>query len=407
MRPVLRTALMSVVLLAGAAGAVTPEQQQDLYLNAMRMMAEGRHEEARDALEKLIAIEPQHAGAWLDLAISQCTIGNAAEAEKLFREIEVRFAPSVAILEVMNAHRRQGCKPWQARSFRSITLARGTDSNVNQGASNPVFVTGSGPDRIETLLAEDFLPQRDDYSQATFDYARELDQRGSVAMVQFRVRKHDSLSDQDTNALLVGLDKPVKVLGWNTRALATTSMITLGGQLYQRQLQLQGRIAPPVKLPAKTDLILAASVGKVDYVTRTNFDSITGEVSAMLSYRGDDTQGQLSTGRLVEHGDTGRLGGDRHGWFGSVQGQHSFSDRFQGELGWTQQDWRGQTSYSPGLIDAVRAQSTRQWRGAFAWQLGGGHRVQLEWRDVRNRENITLFQYNSQVVQLNWRWAGF
>ena len=41
-------------------------------------------------------------------------------------------------------------------------------------------------------------------------------------------------------------------------------------------------LAPPVKLPAKTDLILAASLGNVNYLTRNNFDSNTGEISALL-----------------------------------------------------------------------------------------------------------------------------
>jgi tetratricopeptide (TPR) repeat protein len=405
----LHAAVLAALLLAGAAraGDTSPDPQQDLYLNAMRLMSEGRHDEARAALEKLIAVEPQHAGAWLDLAISQCALGHAGEAERLFREIEVRFAPSAAILEVINEHRRQGCKPWQAHSYRAFTLAYGTDSNVNQGASNPVFVTGSGADRIETLLAEDFLPKRDNYAQATFDYTRELDPRGSVAMVQFRARQHDTLRDQDTNALLLGLDRPFKVFGAGARAMATASAVSLGGSLYQRQVQLQGRIAPPVPLPDKVDLIVSASLVNVSYLTRKSFDSRTGDLGALLNYRGEHTQSQLSGGLVVDHGRNNRLGGNRHGWYASVQLQRNFNDQWQGELGWTRQDWNGQTVYSAGLIDEVRNQSTRQWRGALAYQMGGGHRLQLEWRDVQNKENISLFQYNSQVVQLSWRWAGF
>ena len=408
MRGAWRAGLLAFLLLLGAAaGAVTPEEQQDLYLEAVRLISEGRHAEAKIALEHLIELEPQHAGAWLDLALSQCALGQAAEAERLFREIEVRFEPSAGILEVINSHRQQGCKPWAPKSFRSLTVSRGTDSNVNQGASNPVFVTGSGPDRIETLLADDFLPKRDSYLQAAFDYTRELSQQGSVAIAQLRVRHHDRLSDQDTNALLLGLDRPFSLMGWGARGLATASAVSLGGSLYQRQLQLQGRVAPPIKLPEHYDLTLSASLSNISYVTRKNFDANTGELSALLSYRSDFTQGQVAAGVLDDRGDAARLGGNRHGWYNSLLVQHSFNDRYGGELGWTRQDWRGQTVYSPGLIDDVRDQSTRQWRAALTMALTDKQSLQLEWRHVQNKENISLFQYNSQVLQLNWRWAGF
>jgi hypothetical protein len=39
--------------------------------------------------------------------------------------------------------------------------------------------------------------------------------------------------------------------------------------------------------------------------------------------------------------------------------------------------------------------------------LSRNQNLQLEWRHVQNLENISLFQYNTQVVQLNWRWNGF
>lgn len=399
---------------AGAASAATPDEQardQDQersgYLNAMRLMTQGRHGEARAALEQLIALEPQHAGAWLDLAISHCALGNAAEAERLFREIEVRFAPSAGILEVINGHRASGCKLWQPRSYRSVALARGRDSNVNQGASNPVFATGSGPDRIEQLLADDFLPKPDSYVQASLDYTRELTAAGAVGLVQLRSRHHDSLTDQDTNALLMGLDQPFRLGGLDTRALASISLVSLGGQLYQHQLQLQGRVAPRLPLPSSYELILAASVSHIEYMRRKNFDSNTGEASALFNYNSPRTRVQGALGALFDRGQPGRLGGDRRGWYTSVQWQRALGADYLGELGWTRQDWRGQLAYAPDQINDVRHQSTRQVRAALSKNLTPHHTVQLEWRRVHNKENISLFQYNSQVMQVNWRWHGF
>ncbi len=191
------------------------------------------------------------------------------------------------------------------------------------------------------------------------------------------------------------------------RSLATASMVTLGGQQYQRQAQLQTWVAPPIPVPQYTNVVLTASVGHSEYVNRTKFDSNTGELGALLSYRGPRHQSAVSAGWLADHGESGRLGGKRHGWYASVQLQPRLFKEVTTELAWTRQDWRGETINSPGLIDAVRNQSTRQTRATLNWAVTPQHSVLLEWRHVRNKENISLFQYNSQSLQLSWRWSGF
>ncbi len=402
-----RCALVAALLTSTAAGATTPDEERDLYLDAMRLMSQGHQEQASAALERLIAVEPQHAGAWLDLAISQCALGHAADAERLFREIEVRFAPNAGILEVINGHRRNGCRPWEPKRYRSFGLARGHDSNVNQGASDPVFATGTGADRIEHVLTDDYLPHADSYTQASFDYSRELNAGGSVALAQVRVRHHDSLASQDTNALLVGIEQPLRLGGWDARAVATVGTVSLDGRLYQRQGQLQGRVTPKLGLPDSLELALAGSVGHIAYLRRSNFDANTGEASVLFNYTSARTRIQSAAGALIDRGDAARLGGNRHGWYSSMQWQHAIGARYLSELGWTRQDWRGQLAYSPGLIDAVRLQSTRQWRAALSMNVSEHQVLQLEWRHVQNKENISLFQYNSQALQLNWRWNDF
>ena len=407
MRRLRAAALAAGMVLSLQAGATPAADEQDLYLNAMRLMNEGRHAAAREALEQLIKVEPQHAGAWLDLAITQCALGQAVEAERLFREIEVRFAPSAGILEVINSHRRQGCRPWEAKSFRALGLTRGHDSNVNQGASNPVFATGSGPDRIEHLLADDYLPQADSYTQASLDYTRELNPAGAVALAQVRTRHHDRMTGQDTNAILLGLDQPLRLGQFNARGLVTASAVSLGGLLYQRQAQLQVRVTPKLPLPDNYELVLATSVSHAAYLRRVNFDANTGETSALLNYNGTGTRVQAALGALYDRGATGRPGGNRHGWYHSALWQRRVGEHYIGELGWTRQDWHGQLLYSPGLIDEVRDQSTRQLRAAVTREFGRHQSLQLEYRHVQNKENISLFQYNSQVLQLNWRWFGW
>lgn len=76
--------------------------QQALYQEALQALAEGRRTDASRALRRLIEQEPRHAGAWLDLALIQCGLGNAEEAERMFATVETRFDPSREILELIS-----------------------------------------------------------------------------------------------------------------------------------------------------------------------------------------------------------------------------------------------------------------------------------------------------------------
>ena len=157
--------LLIGVSLCGQALAATGSVE-NLYQDALRAVSERRVKDAKAILSQLIEIEPQHAGAWLDLAIIQCELGNANEAETLFDTIVKKFSPAPAILEVIAKHREQGCqlnRNEQINSHLSVLLDRGFDSNVNQGASNPNFSLGSGATQITLPLLPEYLPKKDQF----------------------------------------------------------------------------------------------------------------------------------------------------------------------------------------------------------------------------------------------------
>lgn len=404
-------ALVLALALHGIAGAQAlapvPAQGTDLYLDALRALDEGRTDDATGLLLRVLAEQPQHAGAWLDLAISQCELGNAAEAERLFQAITARFAPPPEIVKLIGHYRARGCKATAApRHAAAITLARGRGNNVNQGASSRFFSTGSGSSYTQWELAPDYLPQADYYSVLTGDYTRALDANGTLGIVQLRTLLHDTAHVQDTTSLLVGLERPWQAGAWRGRTIAVAGLLRLDNQLYQRQAQLQLRATPPSTLPERVDWSVSAAVNHVQYPTRSAYDASTLDVGTIIGYRGTGNQTQLSIGALSDRGRAGRLGGDRRGWYGGVQWYARLSDRFNAELGWTRQHWLNSTVYSPGLIDSVRRQQTSQLRVAVIFALPPHQSLQLEWRDVRNKENISLFQYNSQVLQMSWRWDG-
>jgi len=381
--------------------------QQDLYLDAMQSIAEGRKTDASQALTRMVEQEPQHAGAWLDLAIIQCELGHANEAQRLFHIIETRFSPPPGIMEVIARQRAQGCTGWQPHQHLLLTTGRGTDSNINQGASDPNFSLGNGEHRIDLQLLPQYLPAADRYTFLLAEYARDISRNGSTGFIQWQAHRNDTASAYDTMAVTAGMEVPWRFAQWSVHSSGMLGALTLGNRLYQQQSQLQARITPVGMLANPIQWSLVTGLSHVAYPTLTDFDTNTAELRGLLTYRTDRLQGHASLGVVYDHALGARPGGDRQGWYASTQVQTRLAEKLLAEFSWTAQTWTGRSPYSPGLIDQSRHQQTRLLRAAVIVPLAERHSLRLEWRQVQNQENISIFQYNNRQLQLSWQWQIF
>lgn len=383
---------------------------EDLYLDALRAISERRMQDAKAILSHLIEIEPQHAGALLDLAIIQCELGNAKEAESLFSDIVEKFNPAPAILEVIAKHREQGCqneRNKQTNSRFSLLLERGIDSNVNQGASNPNFSLGSGATQIDLPLLPEYLPKKDKFNALSVDYMRELAPGSTVGFVQLRARAFDDLTQFNTMALGLGVEHPWRAGNWTTSSMLMLGGLALNGHLYQKQQIVQTRITPPIILPEPLQLSVIGGVTLTQYPTLIGFDANTWELRGLLTYQKNGYRVQTSLSYLADLASGNRLGGDRAGELGTIQARKKINDNVFMELGFTYQRWQSALKYSPGLIDLARNQRTQTLRAAWSFPIRDNNSLQLEIRQIKNRENISLFEFNSRVVQASWLWLGF
>lgn len=373
--------------------------QLDLYQEAMQSIAEGRQADASRTLAQMIAQGPANAGEWLDLALLQCALGHGSEAEQIFRSIEQRFDPPSGIRDIIAQQRAQGCYVWLPQSQWSLTLGRGSDHNVNQGASNPLYTIGDGS---QLELLPEYLPQADRYRIAAVDYLRDLDQNGSIGFVQLYARHNDHLSRYNTISALGGAERAWRFKRFQLRATGVLGALTLGGQLYQRQFQAQGRLSVP--LSRSVDWTLMAGLTHLRYQTLDNFDANTVELRQTLALRQPEQQAQFSLGWQRDYALSTRPGGDRQGWSASAYLRRRLWRDLEAELDWGAQRWRGASVYSPSIIDVVRHQDTRSLRAALLYPLTAQATLQLEWRQVHNRENISIFQYDNRQLQLSLRW---
>ncbi|MCU6496668.1 tetratricopeptide repeat protein [Rugamonas sp. A1-17] len=397
------SALLGGLLLSCAAHAQQAPPEDDLYLRAMQSIADGRQEDASQILDRMIAQGPRHAGEWLDLAMVQCALGRNSDAETLFARIEREFAPPQGIRDIIAQQRLQGCYRWKPQSVWSLSAAYGYDSNVNQGASFPYYTDGNG---LPIELLPEYKPHADHYKVLSGDYLRELDAEGDLVFAQVHARQYRHESAYNSASLFAGAEHPWRAARWQMRSSALVGMLTLGGVLYQQQVQAQLRAAPPLTLPKGYDFGVLGSVSYTSYKTLTHFDSATYELRNVLGYRNDRTQAQAALGYQYDHGDSDRPGGDRGGLSARLYARHMLSAGLQGEFELVGQQWRGRAVYSPGVIEQTRHQNNLVLRAVLSYPLQRDQTVQLEWRQVRNRENISIFQYDSHQIQLSWRWSG-
>lgn len=396
-----------IAWLAGPALALAQEPPAapapDPYAEAMRALGEGRTADAADALNRMIAAGPEGPAEWLDLAMLHCALGHASEAFALFADIETRFDPPAGVRRLMDDQRQQGCRYARRASLWSVQAQRGYDSNVNQGARNPEFVAGNG---TPLELLPEYLPHADHYTVLSGDYMTDLNERGDFGFVQVHGRRNDHESGYDTLSLFGGLEHPWRAGGWRLRSVALGGLLALGGELYQQQAQAQLRATPPLRLPKNVDFSMLAGASYSHYRTLNNFDALTLELRGVLAYRSKAVWGQASLGYLDDKARGKRPGGDRDGWTGRLFARGVLAGGVEGELDLSHQRWQGSSPYSPGLIDAVRLQRTSSARLALVYPLTAEQSLQLEWRKVRNRENISIFQYDSRQIALSWRWDG-
>lgn len=396
--PTMALAAALTCMAAHAQQAAPPSEADLLYEHALQSISEGRKNDAYAALQRVINMAPSHAGAWLELALLQCSLGNQAEADRLFTEIEQKFDPPPGIVQLIATTRTGGCAGAPVFSQASLTLARGIDQNVNQGSTRDL--------EVAVNLSPEFRPQHDQYTMLSGEYLRDLNANGVMGFVQFQGRHNDTLHQYDSAALFTGAEAPWRFGNWNVRGTALAGFVTLGSKLYQRQYQVQARVGPPVPLPYSLQFHVQGSLTHASYATLQNFDATTSELRGMLSRRSGDTSANASLGAQRDKAAGDRPGGDRHGWNASLQWRHRYGSGITADLGYNLQAWRSSTSYAGDVIPQVRDQTTHILRATFIYPLTRNQNLVLEGRQIINKENIPIFQYNNRQLQLSWQWQG-
>lgn len=382
------------------------DENEILYLDALRALSEKRMNEAKRLLNKLIDRMPQHGGALLDLAMMHCELGNQREADRLFAVMKTSLPLDGEQQATLDKLHPQDCSQKNTSIHTSASVEIGHDSNVNQGASNPYYDLVFGEDVVTLQLLSDYQPKSDSYANFSFGMTKAYHQQDAQLFAQFRYRSYENLTQFNTMSGVLGLERKWDnpVLGFKSTFML--SALTLAGKLYQKQSILHLRSDPSWIFQRRAQLSFSATLGQSQYPQISNFNAHNYEVRAHLTKESQNQYWYSSVGLTTDRAHGDRPGGHRDGYLANLGWRRHLGGKLEAELSWNMQIWKNENVYSKELIPIQRRQNTQMLRAGLNWHLKQGHTLQLEWRTVRNRENISLLEYNGHQVQFGWSWQN-
>jgi hypothetical protein len=340
------TLLALVLACAGPAAAIAEaalpadlESAQALYLQGSQALSRGQFSGARLALTQAVTLDPDFAGAWLDLALAAHGDGDTPAAEEFLDILERRFtlpARMTTLVEGLRERIRQQesarrtlspVEPhWRWRKQMAVGL--GHDTNANTGLVITELALTFPDGRVLLPLDPSLHPRGDDNISAGLAIQGQRAAAGGEFEIWGSLKgRHNRLVDgYDTLDAQAGL-------AWITPAQAAEQAVAIlrGPRRYAMQmqhLQLGGR-------PLFSNLVLSAQQawpeqgcrpqGAIDLEQRhfpgaSNLDSriywLGGTLGCpgLLAAQGGRLQAQLRTGLEIARsgGQEGRPGGDTH-----------------------------------------------------------------------------------------------
>lgn len=221
------------------------------YFNLIGMVALQAHDylAATTAFERVVLMQPDNAGAWLDLAIASSASGNLTSALGYLDYIEAQFNPPPALRPLIGALRNRiasqsrTLSPWRMQAEAMV----GIDSNANSGLQSSVVPLTFGAQRIDMVLDPSFHARSDHFmlAGASAGYRRQLGENQLEIMMAARQRTY--LHEHDFSALDLSAGAGLR----HATALGETSVwgyvehLSLGGKPLLRNLRMVAQIERP------------------------------------------------------------------------------------------------------------------------------------------------------------------
>ena len=402
-----------------------------LYRDGTRALAEHRYADARALLGEAVRLDPDFAGAWLDLALATYAAGDLAQAEELLDVLQARFVVPPALQGVIARLREQialGLAPPDAATLwrwrRQLTAAVGRDSNANAGLAQGELALTLPGGAVLLPVARDQRARADTFAQVgvAAQAARPLAAGFLDLRARAQGRRNVDVTDFDTaewqlgavwtaarpldNGALRGVLPGVWQLRSDFEQLhlggdTLTQTIAAGvGHLWRHDgcwprldVDLEQRRYPVAHSLDATHLWFGGAL---------TCPGVGGPGSRELSVQ---ARGGVAVARHGS-GAQARPGGDTrlldvtvaHGW--AWRGPTG-SQTLQALVRW--EHLRDREGYSPLLADGARRRIDR-YSGAVSWSMplapGAGWRLTVTAQQLTQRANLDPFDLDGRIAQV-------
>lgn len=206
---------------------------------------------AAASFERAVLIDPNNAGAWMDLAVATLESGNYGSAASYFDYIEASFQPPAPLQKLIDSYKKRlqqalmPVKNWQSLMDFQV----GHDTNANSGLQSAFIPVTFGTDRVDLPLDPAFKARADNFAQLAIGtrYRRAVDRQAYEFgfSVKHRAYKNEhafTSTDFSTNVGMQQMNR-LGVLGVNAYADSSS----LGGKGLLHNLRASSSLERPYK----------------------------------------------------------------------------------------------------------------------------------------------------------------
>jgi len=381
----------------------------DPYQEALDLLEKGSVNSAIEHYNRLIESVPNHAGAWLDLALLYCERGDTARALEIFDRIEQKFAPPPAIQEIIAHYRANGCVSASAAvAHWTVSAGIGRTDNVNHGLTNTLIDLTFPSGTSSVRLADTYSPRGSVEGILNASYVRNIRALPGVQWFAGLTEKNfPSAGDFKQQALLVGITQQHMFGNWEQSSQFAATNFSLDDQTHQTGMVGQVALWLPPYSAAWPRLGFELEASRWRYAHEPDYNNtiIETRVAARWNY-GDRFAIRGSTGYLVDRASGLRPGLDRHGYVINAGGQWVASERILLDATFRQRVLQDAAIYSPLFGDnkhhsrqlqlILDAQYRDNAKSPYTWKL--------ELERSQSRDNVPLFPYTSHTLTLYWQY---
>ncbi len=373
-----------------------------LYQEALAAVASGERTRALSMLETLVLRQPRHAGAWLDLALLFCDLGEAAKSREILDRIEAEFDPSPVIRDLIALQRGRDCTATATTAtpatgpLWSAGFQIGRDSNVNRGARTNRVVLESSAGPVVAQLADDALPKADGFGEG---WAEALWRRGPRSLrLSLLARQYEQIKSFDTQALAATGEQAWASDPAEGAIRLQWAHVRLGGSAFLDALTASagatGRSAWHGVRPA-----VEVALARNRFPAAPAFDAWVGSVRPGVTKSAPGYSWRANLIATADLAEGSRPGRDRYAMGAEAMGTWQPAPGIQLSGSGLVQQTRDQAPYFPPLLNTHRRQLVWLGRLEVAVEVGRGVYWTTSWTEQKSADNLPFLDHSARVLQ--------